>query len=1227
MIRDDTSRLLIGNRYQLHETLGKGGMGVVYRATDRLARDGATRTIALKRLSPASRALPDTLGSADRLMMAREFRTLATLHHPHIITVLDYGFESLAGEHQPLPYFTMTLLENPRTIRQAADGSDDVERVRLLVQMLQALAYLHRRGVIHRDLKPGNVLVDGGGQVKVVDFGLAIAHEHEYGTPGGTLAYMSPEAVRGEPVTRASDLYAVGALIYELFTGNYPLIARDPTQLLLDILQMKPDLDPLPVNIQPIVGRLLSKDPADRYADAVDVIRALCSATGVDLPGESIAIRESFLQAAAFVGREAQLRQLTDALDHVVRAFEAPVTSPNGLNQLEKQRPLGFVWLVGGESGVGKSRLLDELRIRALVAESVSGVIVLTGTGVSGGGQPFQLWRDPMRRLALTTLLTDLEAGILKTLVPDIDTLQERPIPDPPPVEPEVAQQRLVLTIVEVLQRQTAPVLLLLEDLQWADESLEPLRVIAQTVEELPLLIVGSYRDDETPDLLQRVPGARHIRLERFDDTSINALGRAMLGEAGSKPQVVDLLRRETEGNVFFLVEVVRALAEDAGSLSEIGSITLPPSVFAEGIRSIVRHRLERVPAWGRSLLALAAVAGRELDLPLLRTLAEAELAPNGHTLDAWLTACANAAVLVAQEDRWRFAHDKLREGLTAELPASQRADLHRRIAQTLEQVHTSALTPYYANLADHYHMAASVSAQAEDTRQARHYARLAGEEAARRFANREALTFIDRALAMTPPADRVTRFDLLITRERIYNLIGERKAQFQDLESLDALAEQLGDAQRRAQVALLHARYYDTTAEFNRAQQHAQTAHDLAASAGLKALEAEAQLQRGMVLFRQAEYDAASTHAETALTLARQAEDRSLEAQGIYLLGTIAYHKDNDLTTAEARYRQACDIYRAITDLRGEAKTLNSLGNVTSDRGEDDEARAFYEAALATYQQIGDRSGESDVLTNLAIFAQQRSDPAGAIQHIARAMTLYAQINDRTHHAIAKTNLGTMLYLMGDYATARRHLEESLAIRIEMGDRRGEGISYINLAQLCNLTGDHAGALSYSDKAIASGEALGVPLITLYGRTNRAHSLAANGHTTEARSLLGEMRDTWTQMEQAALASECEAALAALDLADGDIAGATARIETIYNQLIQGALDHAEDILKIRLICWRVMHANSDPRAVDLLRTTYSLLMEKADEIKENALRSTFLESVHVHREIMDAYTQQLMG
>jgi tetratricopeptide (TPR) repeat protein len=955
---------LLSNRYQIFDQIGSGSMGVVYRAVDRLG--GAT--VALKWVTVPGRRLQfSSLATISdfRLALAQEFKTLASLRHPHIISVLDYGFVRDPDQEDggPRPFFTMTLLDGARTILEAGQGQSQGTQIDLLIQVLQALAYLHRHGILHRDLKPANVLVTAGplegawGQAKVLDFGLSAAlatHprkgvEQAHGTVG-TLAYMAPEVLDQEPVSRASDLYAVGVMAYQLLLGRYPFDRRSTVRLAASILSADPDLSMLEnQQLVAVLARWLAKDPARRYEDAEQVIAELSAAIGQAPPQESSAIRESFLAAAQFVGRDDEMGQLTAALDLAGRGQ-------------------GSVWLVGGESGVGKSRLLDELRIQALVA----GAMVLRGQAVEGGGQIYQLWREPLRRMALMVELGDLEAGVLKPLIPDLDSLLERNIPDAPELEGEAARQRLYLTIAAVCRaaaQMALPLVLLLEDLHWTSraggESLEPLKAVMRVIHNLPLLVIASYRDDEHPNLPGEVPGAQNLALRRLDAEQIRQLSISMLGVQGAQRQVLDLLHKETEGNAFFLVETVRALAEEAGRLGLVGQMPLPETVFAGGAQQIVRRRLERMPGPNRPLLTLAAVAGRELDLKLLRALSPAT------GLEKWLADGANVAVLEMQEGTWRFAHGKLREALLTGLSSAESPGLHRQVAEAYEAAYPGG-EGHAAALAKHWYEAGAHSKAAG-------YARLAGTQAAAQFANDEAVRFFSLALESTPLADREEQIALLLAREKVYHLLGDREAQVRDLASLQAAVEALGDEAKLAEACLRRAFYDEAISDYESTLAAAQQAVAHAQQAGDKTLEVQGYLIWSTTLSRLGKYAQAHSQAEQALALARSAGLPKLEADSLRNLGTVSTLMD-EYETARAYHEQALALVQKMDDLPAQGLALYSLGSLFVVQGLFQEAQPYLEQALVAFRQIGDRRREGMVLNNLGILATSQGDHATAI-------------------------------------------------------------------------------------------------------------------------------------------------------------------------------------------------------------------------------------------------------
>lgn len=961
---------LINGRYQLHEKLGQGGMGIVHRATDRLTGN----SVALKqlRLSPIQeRTSTPSLSSSSpdvRLLLGHEFQTIASLHHPHIISVLDYGFDT----HRQ-PYFTMPYLQNARTILQAAATLPLDDRIRLIQQMLEAVAYLHRRGILHRDLKPENVLVVDDG-VRVLDFGLAMI-KGQTSSSAGSWYYMAPELLLEQPASEASDLYALGVLAYELLTGCYPFDKHHP-DLIGQILEADPDLTPLPPALANVVGNLLAKQPEARYQQANGAMLAFSAAVGQPLPAETQAIRESYLQAAAFVGRENELARLRTALRAAL------------VGQ-------GSIWLVGGESGVGKSRLLDELRIQALV----SGAIVLQGQA-SGerGGSSYSIWQPILRNLLLLAELEDEAASMLKSVVPDIEALIGRPVAPPPALSGEAGQQRLLEAIVTLFQQQTQPLLLLLEDLQWAGEALFVLRHLQTLVPTMPLLIVGSYRADEAPHLPQEVAEAKVLPLSRLSATAVSQLTHAMLGDLANRPEIATFLQQETEGNAFFLVETVRTLAEEAGRLGAIGNQPLPPHLFPQGVQAVVQRRLGQLPARERPLLEMSAIIGRQINEPVLRHLFPA------HDLERWLLACGETAVFDFHHGTWRFAHDKLREGLLMDIPAAQQQTMHRQVAQTLihlapNQSQTAAI------VAHHWH-------QAGDKEQAAHYYYLAGDAAAHAYANPEAIRYYSQALALT----------LTLAQT---NATGERVAQLTHVYTHLARTLELN-----AQVDKALALYEEMEA----------TAQALAApTLELAALVGQGQIRcTGTPYFNPEQGEQLS---QRGLTLAQAVGDAVAEAKINWNLLNL-YRYSDKMGAAKERGERALALLHPYDLPEQKAFALNDLSHVYRSLGLSAQSQSCLTQAIGLWRQINNLPMLADSLSTGCFVAAYTGNYAQAIAFADEAYAVSSAIHNIWGQSYSRWYVGNAYWELGQPSQALRLMDDG----IRWGEESGFSFAQVSI-------------------------------------------------------------------------------------------------------------------------------------------------------------------------------------
>ncbi|MDO8795817.1 MAG: serine/threonine-protein kinase, partial [Vicinamibacterales bacterium] len=272
--------------YEVTAQIGEGGMGQVYRATDTTLG----RHVAIKILPDAFASAPERLARFER-----EAKTLASLNHPHIAAI--YGFEKSAGLHA----LVMELVEGEDLSQRIVRGAIPIdEALPIAKQIADALEAAHEQGIIHRDLKPANIKVRADGTVKVLDFGLAKAMEPAAGsspsmsmsptitTPAmmtgvgmilGTAAYMSPEQARGKTVDRRADIWAFGAVLFEMLTGTRAFAGDDVSDVLASVLAREPEWTRLPASLSPALStyirRCLHKNPKQRIADVQDVRLAL----------------------------------------------------------------------------------------------------------------------------------------------------------------------------------------------------------------------------------------------------------------------------------------------------------------------------------------------------------------------------------------------------------------------------------------------------------------------------------------------------------------------------------------------------------------------------------------------------------------------------------------------------------------------------------------------------------------------------------------------------------------------------------------------------------------------------------------------------------------------------------------------------------------------------------------------------------------------------------------
>jgi tetratricopeptide (TPR) repeat protein len=762
-------------------------MGIVYRGEH--VETG--QAVAIKTVRAASRALLATI--------RREIHALSRVQHPGIVRIEADGIEN------GLPWYAMPLLRG-RTLRQhllalwtpqpaaepgppLADASSTATfadelpslaqevpqpprpiiapppgpTLAVLRRLCPPLACLHGAGLVHRDLKPENILLQEDGRPVLVDLGIAALSGGAYGREElvaegqlmGTLAYMAPEQIRGELVDARADLYALGCILYECVTGRPPFTGGTAQAILSHHLHTPPippsyRVTGIPEALDRLILQLLEKQPQDRLGYAEDVAAALDDLGAVE-EARREPLPSAYLYRPVLTGRATAMEVLTRA---VVRVH------------LERQ---GGLVLLRGESGVGKTRLAMEAARLAVQRD----LLVLTGQCVALGageadGEPglASAPLHPLRPLLLT--VADLaraggtaEAERLlgprgKVLAPYEPALGALPgqeaQPAPPALPPDAARARVIASLKETLfaLAATAPLVLILDDLQWMDElSLSLLEALAKdSLTGRGVLVLGTYRMEEAPPALEALASAAGVSvlpLDRLDGASVGRMVSGMLALREPPSGVLEALVKQSNGNPFFVAEYLRAAISE-GMLTrdrhgrwhfDEGGAALEALPLPHTLAELIDRRLARLDEAGRALAAWGGVLGREFDADLLMAGARGDEAA---FLDAVEALRVQHILEETDDGRLRFTHDKLREAAYERLPDAARKELHRRAGEALEARGGDAAERFPV-LAHHF-------ARAEVHDKASRYFARAAEGARAAYANGDAITFYRSALA-----------------------------------------------------------------------------------------------------------------------------------------------------------------------------------------------------------------------------------------------------------------------------------------------------------------------------------------------------------------------------------------------------------------------------------------------------------------------------------------------
>lgn len=900
------------------------------------------------------------------------------------------------------------------------------------------------------------------------------------------------------------------------------------------------------------------------------------------------------IYSGEIVGREAELARLAD--------FYAPLCRGEYVGAM----------VVIGEAGIGKSRLVHEFQVfQQCSPDGFLWAVCQTDEILREPLNPFRYWLQnlfdqseiqPEARnkrnfnrvvdelILKMTEIDQTKADALDRMRSFLGAVVGLHWPDSlyEQLDPQGRYENTLLALASLFQVECIlrPVVMIIEDIQWLDpvskEFIGRLDRITTSDKNrsYPLALIATARPEETSPILGEGMSYQELRLTGITGKHILALVENILG-APPAPELLRILEARCEGNPFYVEQVVRYLQEarrltlEAGKWQVRGEIDA--SVLPTSVQALLVARLDRLATQVRSVVQTAAIIGREFEVRIL-----AHMLQDTTTLIDRVHTAAEAAIWTTIDDkRYIFNHLMMQDAAYHMLLRAERQELHKRAVEAMESLFVSERSTHLAELAHHSELAGLPE-------KARGYLKEAAVAARAAYQNQQAIAYFSRALDFTPETELEERFQLLLAREGLYFVRGDLEGQRADLEALSHLVDRFVG---------------ETLAEMS-------------------------EIHQAEVLERWAGYYLQINHYPQAIEIAEKAVSRGLSAKAYptaisaYMTWSAALERHGEFELAIQRALAALDLARQSSDLRGQAQSLNMLGNIYWDQDDLEPANRSLVESLEIARQTGFVRIEAMALTNLGNLASTRGDLIAGRDYYIKALNITREIGERAKEGVILGNLGWITGMLGDYPKAQAYCEQNAQILREVGDQRGESMALINLSAYAGRQGDYPTALEFAEQALGMAGAAGDPSAEAWALTYLGHARLGSDELELARQAYEFALEIRRRLDQPALAAEPLAGLARAAASVGDVRSALDHVAEILSYLEQGgSLGATDEPLRVYLTCYQVLKSSQDPRADRILETSFALLQEQAAKIKDDSLRRVFLENVPYHREILEAW------
>ncbi len=786
----------------------------------------------------------------------------------------------------------------------------------------------------------------------------------------------------------------------------------------------------------------------------------------------------------------------------------------------------------------------------------------------------------------------------------------------------------LAITYWLLAESRCQPLVLEIDDAHRIDPaSHETIETITRLLAPCPLLIVLSSRyhhDGEQPVFRVDRPGEQitTIYLEPFSRDTLRLQAEELLGQK-IDDHLLNLIAEKSDNNPFFAQQVLHYLRDnnmlelrlnndDPRMTINSNLVVLPAS-----LNTLLLSRLDRLPPDVRTVVQTASVLGREFETRLLAEMMGYDV--------------SQAAGIAEQQQIWSqtgalkhmFKHALMRDAAYNMQMRSNLCELHFRAAQAGEHIYRNQRSNYYNVIAYHYetayHMGKTEAADASH-----HYLWLAGQQAMDKFENSFAIDMFSRALEVVQKHEWLKKYELLQAREACYDRIGDREAQYQDLQQLADLITQPNEIKRKAEILLRQSHFAEATGEYRESLALAGQAVRWAQLADNKRIQIQAHLVWGNALCQLGEFQVARTQYDLALALTEPAErEHILSLSGLGLVAT----EMGDLAMAMSYYNKALEISQILAIRPEECRVLTRIGTVAFHDGRYDDAQQYYQNGLKLSQEIGNRRMEGQLLSHLGNVLFRTNDLVQAFDIYQQGLTLCRETGDRSEEAAILLNLGVITSTLGDHTKSLDFYTVSLALSREIGDQTKEGMSLVNLGHMAYLRQQHSQALHYYQLSLTIWLRTGQKRAEAQALSDISRVFIAQERFSEAKVAIEEGLALRLSLNNQVLYIESQIVLAELYQAQGKTEEAYKALEGPLRFLHEGHnFSGSQYGLRNYLSCYGMLSPHEPETAADLLNDAYQQLKISAEKIADKNTRVRFLNNVPWHRQIIDIY-QRLTG